>query len=308
VAEIEGGEFAQKIDEETGLYLKVDRESGEVVKRKTTLGPYKGIPLYEIPEEEESPSREEREEEIVEAVMEKEKEVTRKILEKEPSEGGSRGNKVESKVERTLISLDDSIGKIVSLDKEGVALFFEDEPGRFRELPDEIVDGLSKINRERYRTSRDFNKRRVREEEHPEEFKTSGITINPRYSTARARLRVEGGRPGFHYCWKAPHELTTAARLGYRIAKSPGLQTFSNEGEETHRVSAFGEDELVLTEVPKETHDAILKYHSDKSRRRVETMEDSGAAEIRAAGGLPFDPKKARPGLRWSRYPNSEEQ
>ena len=272
-------EYAQRIDEESGYYLKVEKETGEVVKKKTTPGPYKGIPILGKGKEEVSPPVE--------------------VEESPPEE-----NKVEEKGERIFISLDDSIEKIVSLDKEGVDLFFEDDPGRFRELPEKVLDDLYKKNRERYKASWEINKRRVREEEHPEEFKTPGITVNPRFATARARLQVEGKKPGFHYVWKAPHELTSAARMGYRIAKHPGLKTFGNEGDETHKVSAFGEDELILAETTQENYDAILKHHSDRSQKRVKDIEASGAAEIRAAGGLSFDPKKTRPGLRWSRTEN----
>jgi hypothetical protein len=281
VAEVNEVSYAQKLGED-GFYLKVDSETGEVLKKKTTEGPYKGIPIWTdegvVPEED------------------------AEFFAPPPVEEVKK-NKVEEIPDRTFISLDDSIEKIVYLDKEGVDLFFEDDPGKFRELPEKVVDVLSKINRERYRTSRDINKRRVREEEHPEEFRTPGISVISQYATARNRLKVEGKRPGYHYAWKAPHELTQAARLGYRIAKHPGLETFSQEGEETHKVSAFGEDELVLTEVPEETYQAILKHHSDKSRRRVDTTEQSGAAEIRASGGVAFDPKRARKGLNWSRSP-----
>lgn len=288
-------EYAQRIDEESGYYLKVETETGEVVKKKTTPGPYKGIPIWTdkgVVQAEEA--KDFKEEEKVKIPPEKPKSL----------ELPREGNKVEGKRERIFISLDDSIEKIVSLDKEGVDLFFEDDPGRFRELPEKVLDDLYKKNRERYRASWEINKRRVREEEHPEEFKTPGITIKPQFATARERLRVEGKKPGFHYVWKAPHELTSSARMGYRIAKHPGLKTFGNEGEETHKVSAFGEDELILAETTQENYDNILKYHSDKSQKRVRDIEASGAAEIRAAGGLSFDPKNTRPGLKWTKTEN----
>lgn len=280
-------EFVQKLDEESGYYLKMEKESGEVVKRKTTPGPYKGIPIL----------GEEKEEEKIEKVPPKPVEKVEKKAEKVEE------FKSEETPKRVFISLDDSIDKIVYLDQRGVDLFFEDDPDKFRELPEGVLDSLSKINRERYQASFDFYKRRVRERDNPEEFATPGISVNPNLTSARARLAIEGKVPGFHYCWKAPHELTTAARLGYRIAKRPGLKTFAHTGEETHKVSAFGEDELVLTEIPESSYNAILKHASDKSKRRVGGIEDSGAAEIRAVGGIPFRPGKTPDGRNWSPSP-----
>lgn len=275
-------EYYQKLDEESGLYLKVEAETGEVVKKKTTPGPYKGLPFVG------ETSLLEEEEEEEEVVVEKKREVL----------------KEERIPERKRISIDDSIAKIVSYDKEGIFLIFEDEPGRFVELPEDVVDSLGKENRERYILSQYSNKRLVREREHPEDFKTQGISVEAAITTARKRLAVEGIQPGYRPCWKSPAELASAARLGYRIARYKGLKTFSNEGDEVHKVSAFGQDELILTEVPEETHQAVLKYHSDKSRRRVKTTEEAGAADIRAAGGIPYRPNKADDKrLPWTRSP-----
>jgi hypothetical protein len=313
VAEIK---LAQK-EGDDGFYLKVDALTGEVVKKKTTPGPYKGIPMYELVDS--GLGEENRPSEIIptpKIKVEKFYEDSEEEEEAGPEEDIREENrpseiiptpkiKVEEIPQRAFISLDDSISKIVYLDQEGVDLFFEDEPEKFRELPEEVFKSLRKINQERYKASFDFHKRRVREQEHPEEFKTPGVEMNPAYTTARSRLKVEGVRPGFTPVWKTPHELTAAARLGYRIARYPGLKSFANEGDEIHKVSAFGEDELILTEIENERRAGIIKHYSDKSRKRVSETEERSAAEIRSAGGIPFKPGKQPDGRNWTRTPGS---
>ena len=218
---------------------------------------------------------------------------------------------VEKKVEETSntgenpkrkeISIDFTPQKVVSLDKEGYILTFDDTPDKFIDLSDNVVEKLSSFNRTSYLVSVGLHARRKREVEKPEEFATPGLTINPRLATATARLNVENMTPGMHPCWKRPDELRHAAYEGYTVARGEEIETFMGKEGDIHKVGAFGSDELILMEIPQELADQRMKDVVDKSIRRSEAVKSNAIEDLRQ-GGIPYDPPsgKGSDGKNWS--------
>lgn len=100
-----------------------------------------------------------------------------------------------------------------------------------------------------------------------------------------------------HYCWKRPDELVQAGVLGYKIVHGD-VGTFAQKGDGTHRVGAFGQDELVLMQIPQEKFDAIEAEAGAKSRTRLESQTNKAESVISEAGGVPFHPKE-QDGVAW---------
>ncbi len=206
-----------------------------------------------------------------------------------PAKKKAKVIKAEDTKERRLITIDNTPEEVVSLDREGVLLSFEDEPGKFLELPEKMVEELSGNAYASYMFSLGSNVYLKKKKEHPEDF-ASGVTVEPRYATATARLKVEGQNPGMHPCWKRPDELQQAAYEGYRIAHGESLRTFMGEGDMVHKVGALGKDELVLTECPQELHDAHMKRVEDKSKSRIASVEREAIEDMRRSGGKAYVP------------------
>lgn len=200
--------------------------------------------------------------------------------------------KAEDKSNRKLITVDNTIEEVLSYNKEGYLLSFEDEPGKFLVLESKVLAALTDRNRTSYMLSEGFHARRVREARDPESFATPGLKVNPRLATATDRLRVEGGDPNKHYCWKRPDELQQAAYDGYQIARGENLKTFMGKGDVTHKVGAMGQDELVLMEVPKELHEARMKANESKSQSRIAAVEKNAIEEMRQGGGRGYVPQE----------------
>ena len=200
--------------------------------------------------------------------------------------------KAEDTALRAVITIDNLPKEVVSLDREGYLLSFDDEPGKFLYLEDEILDELSKNNYTSYMISEGFHARRRKEKEHPEDFSTAGIKMEGRFSTATARLKVEGQDPGMHPCWKRPDELQQAAYEGYRIAKGESLRTFMGEGNMVHKVGALGKDELILTEIPNKLYKERQRMVEEKSKSRIAMVEKNAIEDMRRAGGKAYVPNE----------------
>ncbi len=198
------------------------------------------------------------------------------------------------------ISIDFTPQEVVSLDKEGYILTFDDMPGRFLDLKENVLNKLSKFNRTSYLVSEGLHARRKREASNPEDFATPGLKVNPGYATATARLKVQNMTPGMHPCWKRPDELRQASYDGYTVARGKEIDTFMGEEGDVHKVGAYGQDELILMQIPEETADQRMKDVVDKSNRRSEAVKSNAIEDLRR-GGIPYDPpKKGSDGKNWS--------
>jgi len=215
-----------------------------------------------------------------------------------PLAGGVRGGEAHPVAKRSKISitLDTSPEDVVELDSKGFELFFEHDVGRFKELPEETVRELGYENRVSYGIARGVWLALKKEEVNGP---TPGLQIlPPKAASAGRRLEIMGQKTGTHYCWKRPDELVQAGMNGYKIVQGDGVQTFAERGDGTHRVGAFGQDELVLMQIPQEKFEAIEAEAGAKSRARLENQTNNAEAAIREAGGVPFIPKE-KDGIAW---------
>ncbi len=188
------------------------------------------------------------------------------------------------------VSLDTPTPEVVRLEKEGFSLFFEDEPGRFKELPSGVVGTLSSMNKSRYLVAKGAHARLKDQKEHPERFVTPGITVSPRLASATGRLEVRGKKPGMAYCWKRTDELQQASYDGWKVSADADLETFGGEVGSSHLVAAGGNTELVLMEIPEETEKQMLAAPAIQSKARAEGVEKATIEDMKRSGGLPYLP------------------
>jgi hypothetical protein len=189
---------------------------------------------------------------------------------------------------QTKISIDNTPTEVLDYEVKGFTLFFDDEPGRLLNLSDEVVEKLSSTNRTRYLVACGVHARLKEEREHPEVKRTPGLEISPRLASATNRLLVRNKKPGMAYCWKRSDELRQASYEGWKVAIDPNLETFGGEVGSTRQVSAGGQTELVLMEIPEETSLAMQRAAAEKSEKRAKNVEASTQEDIRRSGGIPY--------------------
>ena len=190
-----------------------------------------------------------------------------------------------------LITLDNTPSEVVKLDSEGHDLFFEDAPGKFLDLGDDVLQTLSAMTQSRYLVSYRANAKLRKKDEHPELFKTPGIEVSPRLASATSRITVKGKDPSKAYAWKRTDELQAASYEGWKVCQDPNIQSFGGDVGSSHRIAAGGETEMVLMEVPKATESAMLVRDADKSKRRIDGADKATIEDMVRSGGVPYVPR-----------------
>jgi hypothetical protein len=189
--------------------------------------------------------------------------------------------------ERVDVGVDMSEEDVLKYDQDGKNLFFDGELGKFRELSDETLAKLSNLNRVRYFSSLGeytYNKKREHEPKIAERVK-----VSPRYATATKRLEVFNKNPDKHYVWKRTDEIRSAEYEGYQRSFDDSLDTFGSDVGSAHTVGADGHTELVLMETSQENYQKRQRAISEKSKRRIEAVENTAKEEMRRDGGLPYE-------------------
>ena len=211
------------------------------------------------------------------------------------------------KPSKVVISLDNTPSEVISLEEEGVSLFFEDEPGRFLELEETVLQRLSKDNLLRYTVSSRAYEKQIRHKANPDLVATTGLTVEPRkvvppvlrHDSATARMHVEG-KPGMHYFWPLASEVGRFEQEGAKVTTDPDVKTYGKEVGSSRRIVRFGEVEHVLMEVPETANQARLNAIGDKSKSRGAKLEEATKVEILKGGGIPLDPS-TKPSAPWGR-------
>jgi hypothetical protein len=200
--------------------------------------------------------------------------------------------KVEKPEEIPLveITLDNTWEEVVSCDKEGKKLLFNDAVGRFFELSPIQVRELSHDNRQRYflaEGAAKFNKHEARI------APIADIAVSGRFASPAARLEVTNKTPGRHYTWKRTDEVANYKRDGYEVATEDGLGTADSVPSGVRKVTAHGEDELVLMSIPQELEDARVRAKLERNRRLEQGQEKELESQL---GEQFFDPTVRRQG------------
>lgn len=189
---------------------------------------------------------------------------------------------------RIDITIDTDPQDVVQYDNERKNLVFSGEPGKFLELPDEVIDQLSNRSKTAYFSAYGLHEWYQRNA--GEERVSDHIKVSPRLATATAQLEVSNKDPKMHYCWKRTDEKYLSERDGYRVASDPALKTFREDADNTVRtVGSDGDTELILMKIPKEDFEARQRAISEKSRRRIEGADNQAKEDIRRAGGIPYE-------------------
>jgi acylphosphatase len=181
------------------------------------------------------------------------------------------------------ISLDTTMEDVVRFDSEGLKLFFESTPGRFKELTEEDVRKLSARGKESYlQALMSYNREKAAKP-------TAGIQMQPERAMAQSRMAIDATPEFFakyHPCWKRPDELQRAQLEGYSFATAQdGVKGFSSNSENgSITIGVAGNTELVLMKIPRETYEMRQRVITDKSKAAAKTAEAVGAAEIDKVG------------------------
>lgn len=222
--------------------------------------------------------------EIVERTTEGKKDIRQEVKnETEKSQEGVGKEKVDKKI---TISVDNSPEEVVQWDSEGKRLEFEHDAKRFLRLPSDVVRELSYENKRRYYVSKGMAEETI----DLSSYDKRNIKPRPGFAMASDRLAVYNKKPGMEYCWKRPDELRQAHMDGYREVQDPDIKTFGGDVGSTHTVGMYGDTELVLMEIPKETRDRQRAALRQKDEIRRKGVESTAIADLQRSGGKPYVP------------------
>ena len=184
------------------------------------------------------------------------------------------------------ISIDHTPAEVLSFDKEGYHLTFEDDPDRFLELPLEVAQNLSRRAKEAYHSAFFYARKAAEERLNP----PSGIGVTPGYASAQQQLKVEGGRKGMHRAWQRPDQVRRRLQQGYKVCTDPTVRTFNSMVGSTHTLGDMrgSEPEQILLEVPQEKFDAHQEALADKAVGKSRNLDEAAQSALDRMGGGPL--------------------
>jgi hypothetical protein len=108
---------------------------------------------------------------------------------------------------------------------------------------------------------------------------------------ANSKLEVAGKNPELHYAWRRPDQVRRDMLRGYRMCQDERVNTMISRSSSLHTVSAMGEDELYLMEIPKEKKKALDELKKKRSKIYEEGPEENFKRET---GRLAYDGRTDR--------------
>jgi len=187
---------------------------------------------------------------------------------------------------KMTITVDNTPEEVLSYDKDGYLLSFEDSPEKFLDLPLEAFRSLSPRSKASYSVSYTFYRKLLEERDHP----PSGIKVEGRGASATQRLKVNDPRQGIHKAWIRPDMVDEFQAKGYTVSHDPRVKTFGSDPGSTHTVSAYGATELILAEIPEKTYQADQEALADKAVGKSRAIDEGTQAALEKAGGK-MDPR-----------------
>lgn len=215
----------------------------------------------------------------------------------------SSTKKEPPKRSKVSITVDTSPSDVLRLDSEGYQLLFSAEPGSLPDLTEDQTRELSYDNRVSYGIAMALSKEAEKRKDQPKPLVDS--IKAPLAASAGRRLEVIGAPEGWHYCWKRPDELHEAGLAGYTYAGDE-VQTYATRVGSTHRVSALGQDELILMKIPQEQFEKIEREAGERSRQLIDSGSNAAKENIARLGGKPFEPSE-KDGRSWNEDDRREE-
>jgi len=176
------------------------------------------------------------------------------------------------------ISIDTSMEDMLKYDESGELLVFDSTPGRFMDMPKEIIDELSKANRVRYYMAKRSWELEKKEAENDDGWKND-IVIQEQYASPTERMSIKGADPNLSYYLATPEKMHKHAAKGYSKV-APGAASIGLSGSNT--MGTLGNTEYVLMQTTKENKakiDAAKKEKRDWLMGNVDAGVEQAAAD-----------------------------
>lgn len=170
---------------------------------------------------------------------------------------------------RVPVFVDTEPEEVVELDNEGYEIMFL--PESMCVLPDDVVKGLCKFNKDLYTTALAAFKQNVKHAENP--APNVHVLGNVLGDSAQGKLnRLPKSTKGLHRTWRRPDEVDEFIDQGYRVMLKDG---------ERYEVNARGKVDLVGMEGPMAIHRNRLRVSSMKSKDRRTAVEPELAEKLK---------------------------
>lgn len=216
----------------------------------------------------------------------------------------SGADKGENKSQKYVVDVDNTYEQILKLDQEGFELVFNVE--RFKELSDDEVNELSRVNFKNYYVAHSQKKQKESNKRPDPDYTFKGF--EPLGGNARKRMqKALRPRKGYHGCLKSPEELDEALTAGYThirhlskkqedLIKEGKAKREDFIGKEDGSVVKLGQEdkpELIAVEIPEERWKEHIAYVGYMSKGRYDTNKQDFMERARRAGLLPFDEEES---------------
>ena len=192
-----------------------------------------------------------------------------------------------------LITVDNSISDVIELDKNKVHINFESTPGKFKELPLEVVKELSFENKQRYMISKQLfelesgskpSTRGAEEDtwKYDVEYLSSG-------GTATEKIEVKNKKADRVYRWVRTSNLGRRLNEGWRVCKDVDVVTGSTERPGKHEQTLLGRATSVLVEIPRENYQKVVsrkKAHTDLIKG---SFDEKSRDNLSSSTGMPAE-------------------
>lgn len=178
-----------------------------------------------------------------------------------------------------------SVETVLDLDSKGVELYFGSKED-FLVLDDASIRALSRDNRARYSTARQFhdNWRGQQDADFNEAFQVDREFVG----TASDKLNDLTVRSGLQHRWVRPDRVAEMQGRGYRIVGADEAKSFLGSKGSRHEIGRNGKMELVLMGVSKEIYDKRQKEKVDRNNARATAWKTSGVEQLAANGSRAF--------------------
>lgn len=200
-----------------------------------------------------------------------------------------------------VVTASTPIEVVIKSDSEGVDLLF-DQKDEFLMLEEGVVRALSRENRVRYSSARQFHDtwRGQQDVEFSEAFSVDKEFVGK----ASDKLNDREVRSGIRARWTRPDMVSKRTAQGYKILSSDEARTYLGPKGSHHEISKNGKTELVLMGV---TEDIYQKRQKEKQERNVQlstAWKRSGVQQLTEKGGRAFVESERDESYRWNDLSN----
>jgi hypothetical protein len=174
---------------------------------------------------------------------------------------------------------------VLDLDSKGVELYFGSKED-FLVLDETTIRALSRENRNRYSTARQFhdNWRGQQDADFVDAFQVDREFVG----TASDKLNDLTVRSGLQHRWVRPDRVAEMQGRGYRLVSADEAKSFLGSKKNRHEISHNGRTELVLMGVSKEIFEKRQKDKVEKNNSRATAWKTSGVEQLASNGSRAF--------------------